>query len=133
SSYPSSTSPTIPVNVGAFTKLQILLPGETAAPGTALGKTGSPLAQIAGTPFNGTANAVDANCNLITNATDTVGITSSDANAILPGNDSLVAGTASFSVTLNTAGSRTLTASDVSDPGKNANTSSAVAVGAGAF
>ena len=42
-------TPSITVNLGAVTKLQILLPGETAAPGTATGKTGAP-ARRAATP-----------------------------------------------------------------------------------
>src|SRR5213079_987564 len=53
----ASTSPSITVSAGAFVKLQLLAPGETAAPGTASGKTGTPSAQIAGTAFNLTINA----------------------------------------------------------------------------
>src|SRR5207253_941236 len=36
----------ITVNAGTFTKLQLLVPGETAAPGSATGKTGTPTGQI---------------------------------------------------------------------------------------
>src|SRR6185503_14177411 len=110
----------------------VLLPGETAAPGTPTGKTGSPTPQVAGTAFTITVNAVDANWNVvITN--DTVAITSSDANAVLPADAALVSGTKTFSVTLKTAGSATVTASDVTHPAIAANTSAAVAVSAGAF
>jgi hypothetical protein len=129
----ANTSPAITATAGAFAKLQILLPGETAAPGTATGKTGTPTVQTANTPFNVTVNAVDANWNAISTVTDTVGITASDANAVLPANAGLVAGTQTFSITLKTAGSRTLTASDVTDGSKTANTSSSVTVNAGAF
>src|SRR5207249_10360548 len=38
----ANTSASVTVNAGAATKLQILLPGEAAAPGTATGKTASP-------------------------------------------------------------------------------------------
>ena len=58
---------------------------------------------------------MDAYGNLITNVTDTVGITSSDATAVLPANAALVNGTNSFSVTLKDAGSQTVTASDITD------------------
>src|SRR5207248_4752091 len=126
-------SPPITVNVGAFTKLQILAPGETASPGSATGKTGAPTAQTAGAAFNVTVNAVDANWNLVTNITDTAGITSSDANAILPANAALSAGTQSFSVTFKTAGSQTVTSSDVSDGSKTANTTPAITVNAASF
>ena len=79
----ANTSPSTTINAGAFSKLQILLPGETANPGSASGKTGSPSAQTAGSSFNVTVNAVDANWNVV-NTNDTVHITSSDANAVLP-------------------------------------------------
>ncbi len=129
----ANTSPATTINAGAFAKLQLLMPGETAAPGTAAGKTGSPSAQTAGTSFNVTVNAVDANWNLINTVTDTAGITSSDANATLPGNAALVAGTKSFSVTAKTAGSATFTATDITDGSKTANTSPATTISAGAF
>src|SRR5207253_1931591 len=52
-----STTPTIPVNAGAFVKLQLLVPGEIAVAGSASGKTGTPAAQTAGTAFNVTVNS----------------------------------------------------------------------------
>jgi hypothetical protein len=128
----SSTSPPITVTIGAFAKLQILVPGEVAAPGTASGKSGTPTAQTAGTAFSVTVNAVDANWNLI-NTNDTVSITSSDVNATLPSNAALVGGTKVFSVTCKTAGSATVTASDVTHPAITANTSPSITVNAGAF
>src|SRR4029079_18315225 len=128
----ANTSPSITVNAGAFNKLQLLVPGETADPGSATGKTGSPSAQTAGTSFNVTVNAVDANWNPVS-STDTVGITSSDAYAGLPANAALVTGTKTFSVTLKTAGSKTVTATDVSDGSKTANTSPSITLNAGSF
>ena len=101
----SSSSASITVVAGAFSKLQTLLPGETAAPGTATGKTGTPTAQTAGTAFNVRSTPVDANWNPVS-STDTVGITSSDTNAGLPANAALVAGTKTFSVTPKTAAAR---------------------------
>jgi hypothetical protein len=55
-----ATSDNIVVNAGAFTKLQLLVPGETAAPGTAGGKSGTPSGQSVGVGFEATVNAVDA-------------------------------------------------------------------------
>src|SRR5262249_3431542 len=127
-----STSPSIPVNAGALAKLQVLVPGETSAPGSATGKTGTPTAQIAGSGFSVTVNAVDANWNLV-NTNDTVALTSSDANATLPANAALSGGTKIFSVTNKTAGSWTFTASDVTHGTVPANTSSAITVNTGAF
>ena len=129
----ADTSPSITVNPGAFAKLQILAPGESAAPGTVTGKTGTPSTQTAGTPFNVTVNAVDANWNLVNTVTDNVGITSSDGNATLPGNNTLSSGIQTFSVTLRTGGSATVTASDITDPLKTTNTTPSITVNAGAF
>src|SRR6266436_5534956 len=128
----ANTSPAITVNVGAFAKLQVLAPGETAAPGTSSGKTGAATAQTAGTAFNVTVNAVDANWNAIS-TNDTVHLTSSDGNAGLPADAALVGGTQTLSVTLKTAGSATVTASDVTNAGITANTSSSITVNASAF
>jgi len=124
---------TFTVNPGAFTKLQTLLPSETASPGSASGRTGSPTPQTAGTAFNVTVNAVDANWNLIS-TNDTVAITSSDTNSVLPSNAALSAGTGSFNVTLNTAtNSATVTASDVTHAAITANTSTSVILIPGAL
>src|SRR5205814_1259086 len=128
----ASTSPPITVNAGAFVKLQLLVPGETAAPGTATGKTGAPTARTAGTAFTVTVNAVDANWNLVAAITDTVNIATTDANATLPADTALVAGSQSLSVTFETVGSQTLTASDVTDVTESPNTSSSITLNAGA-
>src|SRR5438093_152938 len=119
-----------------FTKLQLLMPGETAAPGTAsggTGKTGSPSARSAGSSFTVTVNAVDANWNVVTTVTDMVGITSSGTNASLPANAAFSSGTKQFSVTLNTVQTATVTATDITDGSKTASTSPSITVTAGAF
>lgn len=129
----ADTSPAVTVNAGAFAKLQILMPGETADPGSATGKTGSPNAQTAGTAFSVTVNAVDDCWNLVNTVTDIVGITSSDANATLPANAALVAGTQTYSVTPKTAGTATFTATDISDGTKSPDTSPSTTINTGAF
>ena len=68
------------INPGAFAKLQILAPGESAAPGSTTGKSGTPAVENLDGTFGVTVNAVDANWNLVT-ATDLIGITSSDPAA----------------------------------------------------
>src|SRR5439155_22331629 len=126
----ANTSPTITVNPAAFIKLQLLAPGETATPGTPTGKSGTPLAQTAGTAFNVTVNAVDANWN-VANTNDAVATTSTALNAAVPRNTAPVAGTKSLSVTLKTAGSATVTASDATHALITASTSPAIAVNVG--
>src|SRR5437867_8027793 len=94
----NALSGNIVVSPAAFAKLQLLVPGETAAPGTPTGKTGTPTARTAGTAFNVTVNAVDALWNLI-NTNDTAHITSSDTNASLPSDAALSGGTQTYSLT----------------------------------
>src|SRR5262249_17169977 len=128
----ANTTPSITVSVGVFTKLQLLAPGETAAPGSSSGKTGTPNAQTAGTGYSVTVNAVDANWNLVNNITDTININSTDPNDVLPANAALVAGTKSFSLTNKTAGTWTVTGTDVTDGTKTAYISPLITVNAGA-
>ncbi|NNU34217.1 hypothetical protein HK413_08770 [Mucilaginibacter sp. S1162] len=130
----ANTSPSITVNVGGFTKLQLLLPGENAAPGTTTGKTGTPTTPVAGTPITLTVNAVDAARNVVTTATDVVNISSNDINAVLPANAALVSGTKTFSFTFRTATTtRTITATDVTNGAKLSSASPSMTVAAGAY
>src|SRR5262249_23147619 len=112
---PPSTSSAIPVNAGPYAKLQLLVPGETAAPGTSTGKTGTPNPETAGTGYTVTVNAVDANWNLVTSVADVVSLASTDPNAGLPANTALSSGTKSLAATNKTAGAWTVTATDVTD------------------
>ena len=97
------------------TKLQVLLPGMTAAPGTENGYTGTPFTQSTGAPFQVIVNATDDNWNVVS-VSDEVLLSSSDAQANLPSSANLVNGTVILSVTLNTAGSQTISAEDLTDP-----------------
>ena len=54
-----------PAAAGIYTRLQVILPGESAAPGTPSGKSGTPLAQTAGVPFSITVRACDDQWNLV--------------------------------------------------------------------
>src|SRR5204863_8124184 len=113
--------------------LHSLGPGAPAARGSARGTTGTPPSSTAATAFNITVNAVDNFWNVVNTITDTVDMTSSAANATLPADAALVSGTRTLSVTFKTAGSQTLTATDVTDGSKSANTSPSMTVNAGAF
>ena len=64
------------------------------------------------TTFNVTVNALDAANNVSAGYSGTVHFTSSDAQAKLPADAALAAGTGNFSATLETAGTQTLTATD---------------------
>ena len=126
---------TFNVNVGAFTRLQLLVPGETAAPGTGSGKTGTPSNATAGTALTSIiVNAVDANWNIVTTVADQVSFGTTDASATIPAAAFLSSGTRTYSssLILKTAGNQTVTVSDLTDVNKTANTSPNILVVAGA-
>ena len=129
---PGVASSSFTVVPAGFSKVQLLVPGETAAPGTTNGKAGTAVAQTAGASFSITINAVDGNWNLITNVIDTVQLTSSDTNSTLPPDAALSGGSQTFSLTLRTTPSAAVTASDATDPSKTAATNAAVPVSAAA-
>ena len=83
----------------------------------------------AGIQFNVTVTALDQNGNTVTGYTGTVQISSSDIHAELPVNSTLVSGVGIFLVTLETAGTSTVTATDVST--SITGTSGSIAVGSG--
>src|SRR5437763_11108824 len=83
--------------------------------------------QTAGSAFTVTVTAQDANGNVAAGYAGTVHFTSSDAAAVLPADYTFVpadSGTHTFSVTLKTAGSRSVTATQ----GASSGTSAAIAV-----
>lgn len=124
----TATANTTVTVLGAFSSLQLLLPGEIAAPGSPTGKAGVPAVQVAGMPFTVVVNAVDSNYNLVTSASDSVQFTGSDPGAALPPRAPLVSGSQTSNVTLRAGRSQTITASDVSDPSKGASTSAPILV-----
>jgi hypothetical protein len=74
--------------------------------------------QTAGTSFTITVTAQDSSDATITDYSGTVNFTSTDSHAVLPSNYTFVPGddgTHSFSVTLETAGSQSITATDTSN------------------
>ncbi|MBI4363973.1 MAG: hypothetical protein HY568_00955 [Candidatus Latescibacteria bacterium] len=117
-----------PALAGPYTRLQVLLPGETAAPGTTGGKTGSPRAQVAGIPFDVTIRACDNTWTTVSSVTNSIQITSSDASATLPDPAQLQAGARTFTVTMNAAGSFNVLAHDQTDNTIPDGTSAAVTV-----
>jgi hypothetical protein len=104
-----------PAIAGPFARLQVLLPGETAAPGTSSGKTGTPSPQTAGIPFLVTVRACDATWELVPSVTDMIRIQCTDASASLPAAAQLAGGTGDFLVILNAGGNFTISAHDQTD------------------
>ena len=74
-----------------------------------------PTGLTAGTAGTFTLTALNANGTLNTGYSGTVQITSSDPKAVLPGNVAISGGTGTFNVTLETAGTQSITATDVNN------------------
>jgi hypothetical protein len=117
----------------AATQLQVLLPGETNAPNTATGKTGTPTPLSFGATageIEVTINSVDSTWHIV-NSTDVVHLTDSDSsvNGLLPSDTALQNGTLTEQVAFGATGSYTITASDTTSTNILSNTTSSVTVG----
>jgi Putative Ig domain len=82
------------------------------APAATLSVSPATSPAIIGTPFNFTVTAFDSFSNSATTYAGTVHFSSTDGGAVLPANSKLTNGTGSFSATLKTSGSWTITATD---------------------
>lgn len=91
----------------------------------------APSTAIAGTSFNVTVTAKDSGGNTVTSYAGTVHFTSTDGSAVLPANSTLTSGVGSFSVTLRTSGSKTVSVVDTVITTATG-TSSGITVSAGA-
>jgi hypothetical protein len=110
--------------------LQVLLPGETAAPGTLTGKTGTPTAADTVNAVTVTVNAVDTNTwHIVAGVTDTIQLaTPTDGQSILPNAAAMVNGTGTYQLYFGTTGSQTVTATDTTNTNIPTATSSSVTV-----
>jgi hypothetical protein len=134
SSLPSSGQGFFAMIQRQFTQLQVLLPGQTNAPGTTLGYVGTPTPQSVSTPTTVTVNACDASWNIISGVNDTIQLaTPMDGASFLPTATAMVNGTVTFSgangLLFQTQGSQTVTATDTTTATIPVATSAAVTVG----
>lgn len=111
---PATQSYTITVNPGSATHFAV----------TAVASA------TAGSPVSFIVTALDAGGNTATAYAGTVTFTSTDGQATLPANSTLISGTGTFPATLKTAGSQTITATDTGTP-TITGTSGAITVSAG--
>jgi hypothetical protein len=112
------------INSAVGRKIQVMVPNSSVtSSGSGVGSTtkfsvvASPTSATTGALVtNGlTITALDSNNNIVTNYSGTVQFSSTDGAASLPSNSTLSNGTGTFSYTLNTAGSQTITATDASN------------------
>jgi predicted RNA-binding protein with TRAM domain len=108
-------SPAAAEDVCIYPQLQILLPGEEPAPHTPTGKTGSPLAQTVGIPFQVRVRACTGDWETHPGVNHVINISSTDDQANLPLDTPLTRGELTTWVTLNSLGDFTITARDLSD------------------
>jgi hypothetical protein len=117
-----------------FTRLQVLLAGETNAPDTPTGKTGLPTPVGGGNSPDGagvsvTINAVDPTFHIVPGVTDSVTFSSSaDPNTTEPPPAPLVNGSLTEEVFINATGNFTVMATDTMDTNIAAGTSSSVTI-----
>lgn len=111
-------------------KLQVLLPGETNAPGTPTGKTGTPDPITLGAIVPVTIHSVDADWNISSSTPHTVHLVIDpvDASNFVDPDAALTGGTATILVQINVAGTYTITATDVTDGTLTAGTSASFTV-----
>ena len=101
------------------TKLLVLLPGETLAPGTETGKTGTPLNQPTLTEFNVTVQMMDKDNYPVKTSTDMIHLSYSATGGqtlVMPPDANLVNGSVAMPVSSWDPGTVTITASDVTNP-----------------
>jgi hypothetical protein len=100
----------------AFTQMQVLLPGETNAPGTVSGKIGTPTpsSYTVGTIFPVTINAVDSTFHIVNTTGPTIALSSGDTSATFDTPASLVNGTVVLNAAFGAAGTWTITATNQS-------------------
>jgi len=105
-------------NVGSLKVSVVLAPGESPAPGTETGRTGTALDQSINYAFTLTVLATDQWWNPVPGPTDVVRITSGDLLAELPPDQAMVNGRAEMPIRLSTGGFQTIEVSDVTNPAK---------------
>jgi len=116
-----------------FTKLQVLLPGETNAPNTLTGKIGTPTPVSLSTDGGAvtvTINAVDPTFHIVNSApNDMVDLTSStDSGASIPPAAAMANGTRTVQMSFSTTGNQTVQAADLTNVAITGGTSSAITV-----
>ncbi len=120
----TSGTRTITANDGTFSDASNSI---SVAPGTATNfVVALPATSTAGTAFSATITAKDAFTNTATGYTGTIGFSSDDPQGVLPGNYTFVSGdngvrTFTNALTLKTAGSRSVTATDTVSASINGN------------
>jgi hypothetical protein len=121
----NSSAATVFVQPAAFDRLQLLMPGELAVPGSASGKSGVPNAQVTGIGFSAEVRGTDSFWNIVPSAVDTVVLSTPTAAAVvLPAAAPLVAGSVQMApIVFSASGTFSLAATDLTNAGITSSTS----------
>jgi FlgD Ig-like domain len=125
------TSSQVYVTGGPYSRIVLLCPGESIAPGTAEGRSGTATDQSINYSFNITVHATDQWYNPVPGATDVIHITSGDPLAQLPADAAMVDGVAQMTMRLSTGGFQQITASNVNQPSMPVSTTQVRAISSG--
>ena len=104
--------PTLTATSAGLTAATTIFSVTSAAGGATHFVVSAPSSAAAGASFSISVTAKDQYGNTVTSYSGTIHFTSTDGQAVLPANSGLTNGVGSFSVTLKTAGSQTVTATD---------------------
>ena len=111
-----------------FTQLQVLFPGETNAPNTLTGKTGTPTGVNVADEVDVTINAVDKTYHIVSTS-DMLNLTTTDVTAtIVTPAPTMVNGTVTVPMYFGTAGSYSVMATDTTNTNIPSSTSSTITV-----
>src|SRR5262249_5354741 len=125
------TSGTVNVVGGTFKKVLVLAPGESPAPGTQTGRTGTATDQSINYAFTVTVLATDQWWNPVAGPADVVHITSGDPLAQLPPDQAMVNGQADMNLRLSTGGFQQISVSDVTNTTIGGSTTQVRAISSG--
>ena len=107
----NGTSDPFSVHPGNYSRVQLVVPGQTVEPGSVAGVSGNAATQGAGQPFTVEVYATDQYWNPLPSG-DTVRLISSDPLASTPVTGAMANGFRQFTVSLGTVGTQTLTISN---------------------
>jgi hypothetical protein len=127
--YPGGSAAFFALVKRTFSQLLVLLPGESSAPGTLTGKSGTPTQQDTHNLVSVTVMAVDSQFYPVGGSSDMIQLSSSDGAAIIPNASAMNNGSVTFSTFLfQTDGTNTITATDTTNTNIPPATSSSVVV-----
>src|SRR5262249_51220912 len=125
------TSAAVTIVGGAFAKVLVLAPGESVAPGTTSGRSGTPTDQSINYAFSCTILACDPWWNPVGGVSDMVHLASNDPLAQIGPDVAMADGRASIDVRLATGGWQQITVTDVSNGSKTGSTTQVRAISSG--